>query len=769
MFFRNLTTYLPYGMEILSVKILRLVRNLIFPVILFVIFGTSESAVAEISKNQKSFSVAAVKIQGDIELTGKLSDPRWKSAPTVECPYEVQPGENTPANQRTFVKILYNSRFIYFGFACRDSAPSAIRTHISDRDNVWADDFVFVEIDTYEDNQRAYEFVANPYGIQGDLMRTGNNEDASWDAVWYSKGTVNDTGYVVEIAIPFKSIHFPSKKLQDWTIAILRNFPRASRQQFSWTPFDRNDPCSICQGGTLRGLKDLEATGTLEVLPYVMGFQSGNLTNTDDPTSQFSNGKVSGRVGGGVKFSPNPSLFAEAVVNPDFSQVESDATQISVNSNYAIYYNEKRPFFLDGADIFNTQLTDFYSRMINNPIGAAKLIEKTDGLTIAYLTASDRNSPFTIAGEEGSSSVESSLQSYSNILRAKYDFGTQSFLGALGTARNFTDAHNYTGGIDWNVYLNSNYSIRGQVLASNTKEINDTTVFSDDSFFGSTKDTPGFDGQTYNGTALYTQFRRDARDYNFYVTYQDISPTFQAENGFITGNDMRMIDLQNNYNFYPLHSVIDQGQLWMENNLQFDYNNARKQRWTVAGIYLGLKSQTNINLLYIPYNEELYHTVRFNKINRGELQVNSAPATYLSVSADVQLGKFIDRDSALTGYGHNISLSATVKPTSQLELDLSFSRSRLSNSSTQQLFYDGYISRFTGIYQFSSDVFFRLIGQYDQFSKVVEIDPLLSYKLNPFTICYAGSTHDLTDFGNPYGFEQTERQFFIKLQYLWRE
>jgi hypothetical protein len=769
MFLRNLATYLPYAMNTISGKNLRLLKVLLLPAFLLNILGTSATIAAEISKNQKSFSVAAVKIQSDITLTGKLSDPRWKSAPTVECPYEVQPGENTPATQRTYVKMLYNSRFIYFGFVCTDSAPSAIRAHISDRDNIFSDDFVFVALDTYEDNQRAYEFVANPFGIQGDLMRTGNNEDASWDAVWYSKGTVNDTGYVVEIAVPFKSIHFPSKKSQDWTVALLRNFPRASRQQFSWTPFDRNDPCSMCQGGTLRGLKDLEATGTMEVLPYVMGFQAGNLTDAQDPTSQFSNGKVSGRVGGGVKFSPNPSLFAEAVINPDFSQVESDATQISVNSNYAIYYSEKRPFFLDGADIFNTQLTDFYSRMINNPLGAAKLIEKSDGLTIAYLTASDRNSPFIIAGEEGSGSVESSLQSYSNILRAKYDFGKQSFLGALGTARNFTEAHNYTGGIDWNVFLNSNYSIRGQLLASNTKEINDTTIFSDDSYFGSTKYTPGFDGQTYNGTALYMQLRREARDYSFYLTYEDISPTFQAENGFITGNDLRMTDLQNYYNFYPVNSLIDQGQLWMENNLQFDYDNARKQDWTAAGIYLQLKSQTNINLFFLPYNEELYHGVRFNKINRGELQVNSSPATYISLSADVALGRFIDRDLALLGYGHNISGSVALKPTSQLELDLSYSRSRLSDVSTQQLFYDGYISRFTGIYQFSSDVFFRLIGQYDKFNKAVEIDPLLSYKLNPFTICYAGSTHDLTDFDNPYGFEQTERQFFIKVQYLWRE
>ncbi|MGA7159911.1 MAG: sugar-binding protein [Bacteroidota bacterium] len=745
------------------------VKVLVLPAFLFTALQAPAVIAADISKNQKSFSVSAVKIQNDITLTGKLSDPLWRSAPTVECPFEVQPGENTPANQRTFVKILYNSRFIYFGFVCRDNAPSAIRAHISDRDNIFGDDFVFVAIDTYEDNQRAYEFVANPYGIQGDLMRTGNNEDASWDAVWYSKGTVNDTGYVVEIAVPFKSIHFPSNKLQNWTVALIRNFPRASRQQFSWTPFDRNDPCSICQGGTLRGLRDLQATGTLELLPYVMGFQSGNLTDASDPTSQFSNGKVDGRVGGGVKFSPNPSLFAEAVINPDFSQVESDATQISVNSSYAIYYPEKRPFFLDGADIFNTQLTDFYSRMINDPIAAAKLVEKSDGLTIAYLTASDRNSPFTIAEEEGSESAETSLQSYSNILRAKYDFGTQSFLGALGTTKNFTDAHNYTGGIDWNLYLTSNYSIRGQLLASNTKEINDTTIFADNSFFGSTKYTPGFDGQTYNGTALYSQFRRDARDYSFYLTYQDISPTFQSESGFITENDLRILDLQNYYNFYPVHSLIDQGQLWMENNLQFDYINSRKQDWTVAGIYLQLKSQTNINLLYVPYNEELYHGVRFNRINRGELQVNSSPATYISVSTDVTLGRFIDRDLALLGYGHNISVSTTLKPTSQLELDLSYSRSRLSDVSTHQLFYDGYISRLTGIYQFSSDVFFRLIGQYDEFTRGVEIDPLLSYKLNPFTICYAGSTHNLTDFDNPYGFEQTERQFFIKLQYLWRD
>ena len=769
MLLRNLTLLFSYLSRESAGEFLRISKLFALPILLVSIVGPPASQAADNSKNQKNYSLNAAKIENDIDLTGRLSDPHWASAPMIECRLEVTPGENTPASQRTYVKMLYNSRFIYFGFNCADSAPSAIRAHISDRDNVFSDDFVFVAIDTYEDNQRAYEFVVNPYGMQGDLMRTGNNEDASWDAVWYSKGTINDTGYVVEIAVPFKSIHFPSNKSQDWTIMIIRNFPRESRQQFSWTPFDRNDPCSICQGGTLRGLKDLESTGTLEVLPYAMGFQAGNLTDTQDPASKFANGKLNGRVGGGIKFSPNPSLFAEAVVNPDFSQVESDATQISVNSNYAIYYPEKRPFFLDGADIFNTQLTDFYSRMINNPIGAAKLIEKSDGLTIAYLTASDRNSPFTIAGEEGSGTVESSRRSYSNIVRAKYDFAKQSYVGVLGTARDFSDAHNYTGGVDWNVYFDGNYSIRGQLLGSNTKEINDPSIFSDASFFGSTKYTPGFDGQTYNGTALYAQVRRDARNYSCNLTYQDISPTFQAENGFIYGNDLRIVDLQNYYDFYPDNSLIEQGEVYLENNLQFNYDNARKQRWTATGFFLRFKGQTSVNVFLLPYNEELYHSVHFNKINRGELSINSAPATYISAYVDVQLGRFINRGSALPGYGHNISTSVTLKPTSQLRFDLSYSRSRLSDLVTDQLFYDGYIGRVSGIYQFNSDVFFRVISQYNQFSKVVEIDPLLSYKLNPFTICYAGSTHNLIDFNSPYGFEQTQRQFFVKVQYLWRD
>ncbi len=722
------------------------------------------------SPNQEAYVIAPKRIERDIDLTGRLSDTAWNSAPAIFCPFEIFPAENVPAKQRTWAKVLYNSRYLYFGFACEDSEASAIRAHLADRDDIFQDDFVFVGLDPFRNNQRAYEFVANAYGIQGDLMRTGNNEDASWDAVWYSRGAVNDTGYTVEMAIPFKSLHFPSTETQDWTAMILRIVPRDSRYQLSWTPSDRNDPCSICQGGTLQGLQGLQSTAAFEVLPYAMGYQTGEMADAQSPASGFVNGKVSGRAGAGVRYSPNPSTSVEAVANPDFSQVESDATQISVNSNFSIFYSEKRPFFMNGADLFSTQMTDFYSRMINNPLGAAKFITRTGGLTFAYLAAEDRNSPFIIPGEEGSLFVPSSLKSFSNIFRAKYEFGSNSFVGAIGTARNFSGAHNYTGGVDWKFLFDRNFSFLGQALMSQTREVTDTSVVSDSTLYGLSGKTKRLDGESYAGGGLYAQLRRDARNYSFRVSYQDISPTFQAQNGFIVANDLKTVDAVHDYTIFPMGSVVEWADFFMEGVLHFNHDNARKERWGVAGVTLQMKGQASVTAVVLPYNEELYHGERFYGVRRGELQCNVLPSRMLQISADFQLGRFIHRaDTPGVGTGHVISATVVLKPFPPLEADLSYSRSRLRDIQSRELWFDGSISRFVGIYHFTADLFLRLIGQYDQFNRAIEIDPLVSYKVNPFTMFYVGSTHSLTQFDEPFGVRQTARQYFLKLQYLWRD
>lgn len=735
--------------------------------LLLVYFATLS---AQESPNQKTYRTPAVRIERNIELSGRLADPLWSLAPEIPITFEVQPGENIPAPQKTIAKILYNSEYIYVGFLCYETDMKQLRAHVSDRDKIFDDDFAVLIIDTYGDKQRGYEFFVNPLGIQADILRSGNNEDDSWEAIWHSAAAVMDSVWTVEMAIPLKSIRFPSQQTQDWIILVGRNYPRSSRAVFSWTPFNRNDPCFLCQGGVLEGIRDVEATSSVEVLPYVVGLQSGALNDTDNPASSFANGALRGRVGGGIKYSPNPGLVLDAVLNPDFSQVESDASQISVNTTFALFYPEKRPFFLEGTDLFNTGIDAVYSRQINNPIGAAKLTGKTGTVSYAYLAAADRNTAFIVPGEERSSFVSSSLKSFSNIARARYELTDGSFFGGLITTRNLNGAHNYVGGVDWNYLFAGNYYFRGQLLASSTKEPNNLTLFSSSRGFRNTAYNAGFDGESYNGTAMQLVLERNARDFSYTLRYRDFSPTFQAQNGFVTSNDFQTVSFSPSYTWYPRSALIDVAFAFADVGLRFNYAGERKERWVVLGGGMDMKAQTNWNVGVLLLNEELFRGVFFDNLPRLFFNINTRPSSTLSFRVNGNVGKYVYRSGTpQPGVGHNLSASTTLKPTDKLQLTLSYSRSRLVHAETDELFFDGSIARATGVYQFSPEFFVRVISEYNQFGRSFQFYPLVSYKLNPFTIFYAGSTHNLHNFDDPYGIQLTERQFFVKLQYLWRE
>lgn len=715
-------------------------------------------------------SIQAVRINEELQLTGKLEDPHWTLTQPVEIKYEIEIGDNAPTPQKTTAKILYNAEFIYFGFECSDTNPAEIRAHITDRDRMGQDDFVVVILDTYGDSQRSYEFLANPFGIQADLLRSGNNEDESFDAIWYSKGHVNDHGWTVEMAIPFKSLRYPSKAEQTWIVLLGRVYPRASRMIFSWTKIDKNNPCLPCQGGFLTGITGIESTTALELLPFATGSTSGSLRDTDDPSSPFENSSMKGRVGGGIKYAPDPGFVIEGVVNPDFSQVESDAGQISVNSTFALFYQEKRPFFVEGSDLFRNRTNTFYSRTINNPLAAAKITGKTGSLSLSYLAASDRNTPYIVPGEEQSSFVSSSIQSFSNIARARYDLGQESFVGAKLTTRNSPSAHNYVGGIDWSYFFGGNYYFRGEGFYTDTKEVSDLDLLSADRTLGSTGHDAAFNGESYTGSSLRVELLRNARDYSFNVGYDELSPTFQAQHGFVARTNIRRVRFNQDYTFYFTGSFLDRANVFTDMGLQFNFDGLRKERWMVMGGNLLLKSQTNINGGVLVLNQENFKRVYFPDIPRVFLNVFSNASSSLSGGFYAEVGRFIYRsDTPEMGSGHNVGMDLAVRPTNKLRVDLSYSRARLSSAATGKLFYDGYIVRTIASYQFSPEFFLRTIGQYNSFDRAIEFYPLVSYKLNPFTIFYAGSTHSLSNFDEPYGFTQTSRQYFVKIQYLWRK
>ena len=709
--------------------------------------------------------IRAPRIDRPIQLTGKLDDPQWRLATKVDLRYEVQPGENTLAPQRTDVYILYDYEKLYFGFRCHDSRPEEIRAHITDRDKFWGDDFVDVKLDTYGDHQRAYEFVVNPYGIQGDILNTSMNEDDSFDAIWHSAAAINDSGWTAEIALPFKSLRFSSAEVQEWTLLLFRVYPRASNVTISLTPHDRNVPNNLTEGARLVGLRDIESSGSVELLPYAMGQQTGALVDEGDPSLGFRNNKIRGRVGGGIRYAPNPNFSVDAVINPDFSQIETDADQISVNSTFALYYSEKRPFFLVGQELLQTPM--YYSRSINNPLSAARVVGKTGSLSYLYLSSLDRNTPFVIPGEERSDVVSSSLRSFANIGRLRYDFGKETYVGALFTTRNLSGGHNYLAGFDWNYPFWSNFYFQGEMFLSDTRELDDMKLLSSDRRLGTTSHDAAFNGERYMGTGLHILLMRSARDYSFTFETNHFSPTYRPDCGYFPNNDYRVYFLHQSYALYPKDSFIDRAQLQMSVHLRSNFDWMKKEQVIQPSICVQMKGQTHLDASYLLVNDEMFRGTWFRKINRGMFRFSADPWSYLGFSVNGQIGKFIYRSSApRMGQGHQFGSSLTLKPTSQLRFELSYNRARLSSFDTGELFYDGYITRGILVYQFTTEMFLRTIAQYNSFGKSLNVYPLFSYKLNPFTIFYAGVTNDFADFDGYDRFQTTQRQFFIKLQYL---
>jgi len=709
----------------------------------------------------------ATLIERPIQLSGRLDDPLWRLAQPVELPYEIQPAENTPASQKTLAYALYDKENLYLGFRCFDTNPALIRANLSDRDKAGADDYVIVAIDTYGDTQRAYELAVNPYGIQTDLMRTLTSEDASFDMIWESAASINEDGWTAEMSIPFKSLRFPVQNIQEWSIVIIRNIPRESRVQTSWTAVDRNIPNLMSQGGILKGLKNIQPGGSVEVLPYVLGQQAGTLATISDPSSRFEYGAIQGRLGTGLRYSPGSALSVDAVLNPDFSQIESDADQISVNTTFALFYNERRPFFLEGLELLQTPM--YYSRSINNPLAAGRIVGKSGGLSYMAMSAYDRNTVFVVPGEEESSTIPSAMKSVANIGRLRYDLGDEAYVGGMLFTRNFPDGHNYLVGFDWAYKFWENWYFSGEGFLTHTRERNDSALFQSDRPLGGTGITAGFDGERYGGRGIHVVLSRSGREYSFDVVYNDFSPTYQTYNGFFTQTDYRQFYVAHTYSLYPNSPVFDKMQFQLSGNLRYNYAGMLKEEVVQPSVSLTMKGQTTLYASYLLVNDEHFQGVELRKIQRTLLSVISKPIDLISLAFDAQFGRFIYRSaSPIVGTGHQLDATITLKPTSRLKLDLTYARARLSEVEGGSVFFDGYVIRGVGVYQFTPEFFFRAIVQYNSFSENLYLYPLVSYKLNAFTTFYAGLTNDYLDYGTPTGFKTTTRQFFVKLQYLFR-
>lgn len=715
------------------------------------------------------------RISGVIQIDGELNDAGWSEAAAAVNFAETQPGDQIRPPVETEVRVAYDDANFYIAFIAHDD-PKSIRCSLRDRDQIWADDNIGIILDTYGDAAWAYEIFVNPLGIQGDLRWTPQGEDDGFNIIYNSRGKITATGYQVEVAIPFSSLRFPDKPAQTWRATFWRNHPRDSRRQYSWSALNRDNPCFPCQFGTLTGIENVKSGSAFELLPSVIGFQSARLRDFKNPNSGLANSKIDGAASLGLQYAFTPSLTAEATYNPDFSQVESDAAQIDVNRTFALFYSERRPFFQEGNDLFNLWQNAFYSRMINDPIFAAKLTGRMNRTSIAYIGGRDEHSPIILPFEERSAFLQAG-KSTSNILRIKQTFLQDSYLGGLITDRRLDGGGSGTVvGLDGLLRFWKNYRIEAQTLFSRTKEPQNSTLnteifrqFDEDADFDRGKHTVAFDGESFGGHAIYASFERDARHLNFDFDYWAASPAFRADNGFITSNDYRQAILWTSYFFYPNTKLLDRFNPSVTAGRFWNYAGVRKDNWIRPAINFQFKAQTNVFIGSV-FSTERFREKIFSGIRRLEVNVNSNFSNPLTMGFWFARGRFIARNLAdpVLGRGNDFQLWATIKPMQRIIIQPEYAYSELNYPDGREIF-SGYILRTRINYQFTREFFLRLITQYNDFNRGFNVEPLLSYKLNAFTIFYIGSTHQYLDLDpNRNDLTQTSRQFFMKFQYLVR-
>jgi len=708
--------------------------------------------------------------RGPIAIDGDLSDLGWHGAAKAANFAEHNPGDQTEPEVDTEVLITYDDENLYLGWLCYDD-PAEVRASLCERDDIFSGDYVILCLDTFGEATHAYEVSANPYGIPGDLLfSSANGEDITYDMSFETAGCITDFGWVAEMAIPFSSLRFPERHEQTWRMDFWRNRPRGSRYQYSWAAYDRDENCWPCQWGTVRGITGVKPGSGLEVLPSVVGHQSGSL----DDAGQFRNEDIDGDLGLGIAYDFSSELTAEATINPDFSQVESDAAQIDVNSTFALFYSEARPFFQEGSDLFETHFEAVYTRSINDPAVAGKMTWRKGGNSVALLSARDEHSVIILPFEEESAFVQNG-ESYSNILRAKKDFGEQTYLGFVATDRRFDSGGSGSlAGFDGRIRLSRSDMMLFQVLGTHTKEVNnpalgDTSLQS--KFFDGGKYTALLDGEEFWGHAWQVGLNHDTRSYGIGVDYWERSPTFRAESGFEPSNNSRRASAY-------LAGILrfEESRLWdniyVESNIArvWNFDGVRKDEWVTTDLTLKFRAaQAQIHSQYL-YSNELFGGVDFEDIWNAHTCFSVTPNGALSCGGNINYGHRVARYDLLMGKQTSYGLWADIRPIDRMLVEVAYSHMESEAVETGQRLFDQSTINSSVRLQILRELSARLTLRYNSSRDTWDADPLISYQINPLSIFYVGSTRRYKDLDGgqdgPEGWTLTDRQYFMKMQYL---
>jgi len=718
---------------------------------------------------------------GDIEVDGQLNDPGWVGAAILKDFLEAFPGDQTVPAVPTTAWVTYDKTNLYVSCVCYDK-PDEIRATYCERDQLVGNDVIVLAIDTYGQATWAYTLYVNPLGVQTDAIYTAAGDDFAYNVIYESAGLITDSGYQVEIAVPFSSLRFPNRSEQTWKFNVYRIRPRESWYDYGWSAYDRNNPCRPCQWGTISINADIRSGRGLEILPSTIAYQTGEATGgmTPEDPYLFKNYDPEGELSLNAKYRPAPSMSYEITVNPDFSQIEPDAAQIDVNTTSALFYPERRPFFQEASELFYTWRLAYYSRMINDPSFALKASGQTASTDLGYIFAIDEHSPFIRTFRDASIALTGD-KSYSNVLRLRHTF-TQDTWGALlvtdrrvdgggaGTVFNF----------DGQLRLHRSWRLQAQAMASRIDEPDDDGLSEQiaayvdwgwiDSTFDKDGHTAAFDGESYWGHYIMFNIEERSQHLNFDVGYIEISPSYQSDLGFLRSNNWRSFETFGHYTMYSTG--------WMEEIepsfgviSRWDFDGRKRYEEFSLGLRATLAGQLNLRASVLT-GSEYYRGVYFDDIWEASITGSKSFSEQVFLRATSTYGRQISRSYLVPGKETSIELYAYLRPHDRLLIEPEYEYIKSIQSETDARLYEGYIFRTRMNYFFSRNFTTRLIVQYNDIYETLNVDPLITYRINPFTVLHAGTSYEYCQMlSTENGYEEknsylNQRQFFIKLQYL---
>jgi len=701
-----------------------------------------------------------------------------------------EPADGAEPTQNTDVYLAYDNHNLFAVFLCWDKEPDKIRARMTRREDIFSDDSAEIMIDTFNDARRGYTFAANPLGIQWDALWTEGSIgtgrpadfsgfDDSFDTVWRSEGRLTGQGYIVLMAIPFKSLRFSNADEQQWRIILNRSIPRTNENLF-WPRITNRIQGRFNQAATVSGLDHISPGRNIQLIPYglLRGFRD---VDQRDPANPFFESRtLQPEIGLDAKFILHDSFVLDATINPDFSQIESDQPQITVNQRFEVFFPEKRPFFLENSNFFTTPINLVFTRRIAHPEFGLRLTGKSGPWAVGVLASDDRAPGEVLPPADPHSGERARFA----VARVSRDILEQSTIGATFTDREFSGGYNRVGGLDANLKLNQNWRLQGQAVTSSTVDV--------------------IAGTQSSGPGYKIDLERSGRKLNLQSLYVDYSPGFVTETGFVNRVDIREQNINASYYFRPEGKfLISYGPTLRQFNI-WDHRGTALDYFFYPGFRVDMARSTYVN--FHPFG---YDDVRLRPLDYSALpRVTAYPQPFWGIEAGTSWLKEFDFTAFfVSGKGVNYNPLAGQVPTlgheDQGNFTLTFharGRLRVDNAYLIEHIRDprfsavtNHIVRSKWNYQFTRALSARLILQYNSVlsnpaisslphTKNFNTDFLITYLIHPGTAIYVGYNSDLANLNRNLdvdpltGFVQTTRngyindgrQFFVKASYLFR-